>query len=51
MDRSSKQNIEKETMTLNDTLEHMDLTDIFSRENKTEQNRSMKPGAGFLGER
>ena len=29
MDRSSKQKINKETMTLNDTLYQMDLTDIF----------------------
>ena len=29
MDRSSNQNINKETMALNDTLEQMDLTDIF----------------------
>jgi len=29
MDRSSTQNINKETMTLNDTLAQMDLTDIF----------------------
>ena len=29
MDRSSNQNINKETMALNDTLDQMDLTDIF----------------------
>ena len=29
MDRSSKQKINRETMTLNDTLEEMDLIDIF----------------------
>ena len=29
MRRSSKQKINKETMTLNDTLDQMDLTDIF----------------------
>ena len=29
MARSSKQNINKETMALNDTLDQMDLTDIF----------------------
>ena len=29
MDRSSNQKINKETMTLNDTLDQMDLTDIF----------------------
>ena len=29
MDRSSKQKIRKENMTLNDTLDQMDLTDIF----------------------
>ena len=29
MDRSSKQKINKETMALNDTLDQMDLTDIF----------------------
>ena len=29
MDRSSKQKINKETMALNDTLDEMDLTDIF----------------------
>ena len=29
MDRSSKQNIKKETQVLNDTLDEMDLTDIF----------------------
>ena len=29
MDRSSKQKINKETIALNDTLDQMDLTDIF----------------------
>ena len=29
MDRSSKQKINKETMALNDTLDQMNLTDIF----------------------
>ena len=29
MDRSSKQIINRETMALNDTLDQMDLTDIF----------------------
>ena len=29
MDRSSKQKINKETIALNDTLDEMDLTDIF----------------------
>ena len=29
MDRSSKQKINKETQILNDTLDEMDLTDIF----------------------
>ena len=29
MDRSSRQSISKETMALNDTLDQMDLTDIF----------------------
>ena len=29
MDRASKQKINKETMTLNDTLEYMDLIGIF----------------------
>ena len=29
MNRSSKQKINKETVTLNDTLDQMDLTDIF----------------------
>ena len=29
MDRSSKQKIKKETMALNDTLDQMDLTDIY----------------------
>ena len=29
MDRSSRQKINKETVTLNDTLYQMDLTDIF----------------------
>ena len=29
MDRSSRQKINKETMALNDTLDQMDLTDIF----------------------
>ena len=29
MDRSSKQKVNKETMALNDTLDQMDLTDIF----------------------
>ena len=30
MDRSSNQKINKETMALNDTLDQMDLTDIYS---------------------
>ena len=30
MDRSSHQKINKETMALNDTLDQMDLTDIYS---------------------
>ena len=29
MDRTYKQNVNKETMALNDTLDQMDLTDIF----------------------
>ena len=29
MDRSSKQNINKDTVSLNNTLEEMDLTDIY----------------------
>ena len=29
LDRSSKQRINKETETLNETLDHMDLMDIF----------------------
>jgi len=29
MDRSSKQKINKETQILNDTLDEMDLTDVF----------------------
>ena len=29
MDRSSKQKINKETVALNDTLDQMDITDIF----------------------
>ena len=29
MDRSTKQNISKETQTLNDTLDQLDLTDIY----------------------
>ena len=29
MDRSSRQKISKETMALNDTLDQMDLTDVF----------------------
>ena len=29
MDRSSKQNIKKDTVSLNNTLEEMDLTDIY----------------------
>ena len=29
VDRSSRQKINKETVTLNDTLKHMDLIDIF----------------------
>jgi len=31
MDRSSKQKINKKTMALNDTLDQMDLTDIFRK--------------------
>ena len=31
MDRSSKQNINKETMALNNTFNPMDLTDMFRR--------------------
>ena len=30
MDRSTKQKISKETKTLNDTMDHLDLIDIFS---------------------
>ena len=30
MDRSTKQNISKETQTLNDTMEQLDLIDIYS---------------------
>ena len=30
MDRSTKQKISKETQTLNDTMDHLDLIDIFS---------------------
>ena len=30
MDRSSNQTINKETMALNDTLDQMDVTDIFT---------------------
>ena len=37
MDRSSKQKINKETQVLNDTLDEMDLTDIF---------RTVHPNAG-----
>ena len=37
MDRSSKKKINKESMALNDTLDHMDLTDIF---------RTLHPKAG-----
>ena len=33
MDRSSNQKINKETMALNDTLDQMDLTDIFRKLN------------------
>ena len=29
MDRSTKQNINKETQTLNDTIDQLDLTDIY----------------------
>ena len=38
MDRSSKQKINKETMALNDTLEQMDLTDMFRYSILTQQN-------------
>ena len=31
MDRSSKQKINRETMALNDTLDQMNLTDIFRK--------------------
>ena len=30
MDRSTKQEINKETQTLNDTIDQLDLTDIYS---------------------
>ena len=30
MDRSNKQKINKETQTLNDTIDHLDLIDIYS---------------------
>ena len=30
MDRSTKQKTSKETQTLNDTMDHLDLIDIFS---------------------
>ena len=38
MGRSSKQKINKETMALNDTLEHMDLTDILRTFHPEQQN-------------
>ena len=38
MDRSSKQKIDKETMALNDTLNQMDLTDIFRNFTLKQQN-------------
>lgn len=34
MDRSSKQNINKDIVALNDTLDQMDLTDIYKEEKK-----------------
>ena len=40
MDRSSNQKINKETMALNDTLDQMDLTDIFRTFNPKAGERS-----------
>ena len=38
MDRSSKQKINKETQVLNDTLDRMDLTDIFRTYHPNEEH-------------
>ena len=49
MDRSSKQKINKETQVLNDTLDEMDLIDIFRtfHPNTEEYNFSSSHGAFF----
>ena len=38
MDRSSKMKINKETQALNDTLDQMDLTDIYRHSSQKQQN-------------
>ena len=38
MDRSSKMNINKETQALNDTLDQMDLIDIYRTFHQKQQN-------------
>ena len=38
MDRSSRQEINKDTVALNDTLDQMDLTDIFRAFQPKQQN-------------
>ena len=42
MDRSSRQNINKDIVSLNNTLEEMDLTDIYRASNPKEANILLK---------
>ena len=45
MDRSSKQKINKETKVLNDTLDEMDLTDIFRTFHPSAEENTFFSGA------
>ena len=46
MDRSSKQRIRKETQTLNETLDQMDLIDIFRAFHLNEEEYTIFSSAG-----
>ena len=46
MDRSSKQKINKETMTFNDTLDQMDLTDIYRTSHPKPEYKFFSNGHG-----
>ena len=50
MDRSSRQKINKETVALNDTLDQMDLIDIFRAfHHKAVEYTNFPSAHGFLG--